>query len=370
MVFYRNAMSEVQECLLQWFRDTQRDLPWRKTYDPYHVWVSEVLLQQTQMERGVRYFTRWIERFPDVKSVAEADEEEILKYWEGLGYYARARNMHKAAKVIVENYGGELPCDIDVLKSLPGVGPYTAAAVSSIACNHDVALVDANVSRIVSRLFDIDSQVRSGAGKRRVEQLAESFRVKGKARLLNQALMDLGGLVCKPRAPRCEECPIEQFCLARKNGTVAERPVLPAKKRTVLIEMATGILIDGGRMLIQKRRDDDIWAGLWEFPGGKIETGEQPDEAVVREYMEETGLSVRITQRITVVQHTYMHYRVRLHGYFCELAREGTPHLTEAQAYAWVDYDSLQKYAFPAGHRKLLEYLGEDLEKWVVSARQ
>ncbi|SHO50254.1 A/G-specific adenine glycosylase [Desulfopila aestuarii] len=354
--------QQVQQRLLDWFIRTDRQLPWRKTYDPYHVWISEIMLQQTQMERGIDYFNRWLLRFPDVHAVAAADEHEILKNWEGLGYYARARNLHAAAKIISWEYSGIIPCDPGELQGLPGIGPYTAAAVSSIACNTDIPVVDANVLRVYARIFDIDGQVKSGATRKKIEQLAREMLPKGRARQFNQALMDFGGLVCLPRNPDCSKCPIAFGCLAWQRGTVADRPVTTSTKKTILIEMATGVLESGGKLFIQQRKNEDIWGGLWEFPGGRLEEGEEPAETVVREYREETGFPVKVCNDITSVIHFYTRYKVVLHCYAVTLAGseiQPRPQLTAAQDYRWVEAEELVGYAFPAGHRKLMEYIAD-----------
>jgi len=350
----------LQRRLLDWFFRTQRKLPWRQTYEPYHVWLSEIMLQQTQMDRGVAYFNRWIARFPDLQSVAAASEQEILKYWEGLGYYARARNLHRAAKVMAEEQGGQVPCDYGRLLALPGIGPYTAAAIASIACNQDIPVVDANVARIIARLYDLDEPVRKSRCRKRIEGLVADLLPSGRARAFNQAMMDLGGIICTPRNPSCGRCPLAEGCLARRRGTVADRPVIEGRRETILIEMATAILCDEGKVFIQQRLADDIWGGLWEFPGGRLEEGEAAEDAVVREYLEETGLHVAVDGHITTVIHFYTRYKVVLHCFFCRLA-DGARRvrLEAAQQHRWVFPEELQEYAFPAGHRKLLEHLTE-----------
>lgn len=352
--------QRIQQCLLTWFLKNKRDLPWRKTYDPYHVWISEIMLQQTQMERGARYFARWIDKFPDIEAVAEADEQEILKAWEGLGYYSRARNLHAAAKILRDQYGGVLPCDPEQLRALPGIGPYTAAAVSSIAGNADVPVIDANVERVYARLFDIDEQLKSGRGKRLIAALAGNLLPPGKARNFNQALMEFGGMVCRPKNPKCGQCPVREVCLAHLRGTVPIRPVLGKRKKTVYIEMVTGILCCNGRLFIQQRKAEDIWGGLWEFPGGQLEDGESAAQGLRREFIEETGFDIKVGDIITTVHHSYMNYRVTLHCYVCYPGGEvPEPRLTAAQDYAWVGPENLQVYGFPAGHRKVLAYLSE-----------
>lgn len=318
------------------------------------------MLQQTQMDRGVLYFNRWLKRFPDIAAVAEAEEQEILKHWEGLGYYARARNLHATAKILQDRYGGIIPCDLQKLLELPGIGPYTAAAISSIACNFDIPVVDANVLRVYARIFDIDSPVKAGKTRKEIEALARRMLPAGQARIFNQALMDFGGLVCLPRSPLCGSCVLNGHCLACIRGTVMDRPVVENGKGTILIEMATGILEVEGKLFIQQRYPDDIWGGLWEFPGGRVETNERPEETVVREYLEETGFQVAVCGKITTVTHFYTRYKVILHCFACRptgAARRYTPQLTAAQDYRWIMPQEIDQYAFPAGHRKLLEYI-------------
>jgi A/G-specific adenine glycosylase len=348
----------IRQVLVEWFERTCRDLPWRRDYDPYRVWISEIMLQQTQMDRGVFYYKRWLERFPDIRAVAAAEEREILKYWEGLGYYTRARNLYKAAQVMVDMHAGHIPESYEILLSLPGIGPYTAAAIASIAFNHDIAVVDANVERILARLFDIDGSIRSTSTKKYIHQKAMELLPPGKARVFNQAMMDLGGLVCTPKNPACADCPVAAFCVALRAGRVHKRPVVSAHGKTIRIEMATGVLMHQGLFFIQQRLADDVWGSLWEFPGGRLEEGETPEETVIREYREETGFAVAIVAGITTVIHHYMKYKVVLHGFSCRLTEERTePQLRAAQDFRWVSPQELAQYGFPAGHRKLIEYM-------------
>ncbi len=325
------------------------------------------MLQQTQMERGVAYFRRWIGRFPDVQSVADADEQEILKYWEGLGYYARARNLHRAAKAIAGELGGIVPCDYGELRRLPGIGPYTAAAIASVAGNHDVAAVDANVTRVYARIFDISVPVKSKDGQGKIQALAESLLPRGRARAYNQALMDLGGLVCTPKAPRCEACPIARSCQARQAGAVAERPVASEKKKIVTLRKVAGIIRHRDRIYIQRRRADDVWGGLWEFPGGE-HTAENPKNEVASAIAGETGLVVRVIEELPVIIHHYTCYKIILHSFLCELQGNDRPRLRKAVDFRWVQSTEIGGYAFPAGPRKLLERLGESLSEMLVSA--
>ena len=351
-------MKRLQHQILAWFQENARKLPWRENYDPYHVWISEIMLQQTQMDRVVYYFTRWISRFPDIASITEANEEEILKLWEGLGYYTRARNIIRSANIIQDAYGGRLPPDHDLLLRLPGIGRYTAAAIMSIAFNEDYPLVDANIERVFARLFNLADPVKEKKTQSRIWQMARELLPNTKARQFNQALMELGALVCIARNPRCKICPISSDCQALSLGLVSQRPVLPEPPRTVYIEMATGILQHEGRILIQKRKAEGVWANLWEFPGGRLEPGETPEMALVREYKEETELLIGRLKKITLVQHSYTIYRVALHCFFCSIMDNRLePVLHAAQEYRWVRPGELSAFAFPAGHRKLLTHL-------------
>ncbi|MGW8161675.1 MAG: A/G-specific adenine glycosylase [Desulfobulbales bacterium] len=351
-------MKKIQHQILTWFQENARDLPWRKTYDPYHVWIAEIMLQQTQMDRVVDYFNRWISRFPDIVAITTASEEEILKFWEGLGYYTRARNIIRSARIILDTYHGRLPADYDLLLSLPGIGKYTAGAIMSIAFNLQYPLVDANVERVFARLFNLDKQIKDKKMQDEIWQKARELLPDSNARQFNQALMELGALVCIARNPRCKICPIRQGCAAFNLDLVAQRPVLPKPPETVYIEMATGIVQLEGRILIQKRKAHGVWANLWEFPGGRLEAGETPEMALIREYAEETELVVGDLKKITTVHHSYTIYRVTLHCYFCSIMNNRhKPVLHAAQEYNWVTPEKLSDFAFPAGHRKFLAYL-------------
>jgi len=349
-------MLPLQQQLLDWFAIHSRDLPWRKSYIPYHIWISEVMLQQTQMERGVTCFARWVRRFPDIATLARAEEEEVLLLWEGLGYYSRARNILKMARLLMADHGGELPVDHRALLKLPGIGPYTAGAIMSLAFNHPYPVVDANVERLFARLYDIDVPIKEC--KELVWQKAMDLLPKGEARHFNQALMELGALVCKPKNPSCGLCPVVEHCRAHRQGMVDARPVLGKTQKIIPIASANGVLIREGKFFIQKRRQQGVWANLWEFPGGQIESGESPEAAVVREFREETGMVVGELEKIHAIKHTYTHYRITLHCYFVKLLDDtANPILTAAQEYRWASAEELGSLAFPAPHRQLIEHL-------------
>ncbi|PHR28951.1 MAG: A/G-specific adenine glycosylase [Desulfotalea sp.] len=349
------------EQLLTWFRTTKRDLPWRQTYDPYHVWISEIMLQQTQMERGVAYFLRWIERFPSVGEVACASEDDILVYWEGLGYYARARNLHRAAQEIVGKYSGKVPADYETLLNLPGIGPYTAAAVASIAGNQDVVVVDANVNRMFARIFDIDEPVKDRGVQKQVHQLASELLPRGKARIFNQALMDFGGLVCTPKAPHCKSCRVQRLCSAYQRGTVSFRPVLKSARKVVLLTRVVAVILCEGKVFMQKRESSAVWGGLWEFPGGETLTGNSSGDELdlVAEVNYDTALRVIKENFLVEVQHQYTHHKVSLLSFVCRLQDEDRqqPTLKSAASFAWVTPLEMDALPCPSGVRKIIKYM-------------
>ncbi|MBV5318631.1 MAG: A/G-specific adenine glycosylase [Desulfobulbaceae bacterium] len=352
------VIADFQQRLLDWFAANQRPLPWRRTYTPYHVWISEIMGQQTQIERVAVYFERWIALFPDIATVAAAPEQEILKAWEGLGYYSRARNIQRAARQLLATGQGAIPANQQQLLALPGVGPYTAAAILSIAFNLPYPLLDANVERLFARLGDIDSPLKQGSTKKRLASMAEALLYRDDPRSFNQALMELGALVCTPKKPNCGLCPVQAYCQAFRADTVDIRPLPAARQQRVDIIMACGIIRHESLFFIQQRLPDDIWGGLWEFPGGRLKEEELPIQAAAREIEEETGWQVSDLTPFTTVVHHYTRYRVTLHGFFCTLPAPLTePELTAATRYAWVSLSHLSDFPFPSGHRQLVAAL-------------
>ena len=360
--------QKVVAALLPWFARHKRALPWREDYSPYAVWISEIMLQQTQMERGVEYFKRWMARFPDVAAVAAASEEEVLRLWEGLGYYSRARHLHRAAQTIVAEHGGIFPGDMEAIRRLPGVGPYTAGAIASIAFGHALPCVDANVERVIARVFDVDSPVKQEPAASRIRALALTLveAVRGQkckeqgAREHNQAMMELGALVCRKK-PLCGLCPLAHVCESLRLSIVQERPV-PGKRAAITpLTVVAGVLRQEGKFFVQKRLDTGVWARLWEFPGGRVEAGESPEAAIVREWEEETGFAVQITEGLGIIRHGYTTYRITLHCFGLALAEKTgglpVPVLTAASDYAWVSREALAELAMPAAHRKLADGL-------------
>ena len=353
-------IDKIQHQVLSWFERNGRDLPWRKSYSPYQVWISEIMLQQTQVKTVVPYFLRWMERFPDPAAVAAAGERDIMLAWEGLGYYTRAKNIHSTAQVLVSNFGGRIPADFNSLLALPGIGRYTAGAIQSIAFNLDSPAVDANAARILRRLFNRLDSSGSAASERALRKLAAEILPKGRARQFNQALMDLGATICLPESPRCDCCPLTEFCEGKECG-LSELESGPNRGRPATpIEVSVGVIVRDGRIFIQKRPDSGLMPSLWEFPGGKTKEGESPKKAVAREVEEELGIGVRPVEKLALIRHCYTRFRVALHAYLCEV-RDPLPRkepvLRAAVECRWVLPAELAHYPFPAANRKLIGIL-------------
>jgi A/G-specific adenine glycosylase len=329
--------------ILDWYKKNARSLPWRETKDPYAILVSEVMLQQTRVDTVIPYYQRWMELFPTITSLAIATEDEVLRVWEGLGYYSRARNLHKAAREIFQKYAGVIPGTLTELQKLPGVGVYTAAAVASIAFNEDVVTVDANVRRVAARLFNIDDPAGSPALEERVHQAMRANLPAGKAGDYNQALMELGACVCTPHQPACTACPMQSFCMAYKEGVQDERPVRKAKKEIPHYEVTAAVIWQQGRVLLAKRPASGLLAGMWEFPGGKLQMGESYVHGLMREIQEELGAIIEVGEQIGAYHHAYTHYKVTLYAFYCTLNGR-QPEALEAQEIRWVKPETLQQY--------------------------
>ena len=262
------------EQLLNWYRQERADLPWRRERNPYHTWLSETMLQQTRVATVIPYYHRFVRAFPTIESLAAAPLEDVLKLWEGLGYYSRARNLHRAAQIIVDEYGGSLPADVETLLTLPGIGNYTAGAIASIAFGIAAPVLDGNVMRLFARLLDLEDDITLPATRNKLWRLAEQWLPAHAPGDYNQALMELGQQVCRPRNPLCPSCPIQFSCHAWSAGTQSARPVRSKRSPTPHYDVTAGLIRDEReRLLIARRPLDGLLGGLWEFPGGKVETG-------------------------------------------------------------------------------------------------
>jgi A/G-specific adenine glycosylase len=329
--------AAFQRRLHHFFEHNQRDMPWRNDREPYRIWVSEVMLQQTRSETVRSYYERWLQRFPDLKALADASLDDVLKVWEGLGYYSRARNLHRAALVICERHDGRIPNQLAELRALPGIGDYTAGAIVSIAFGQPAPAVDGNVKRVLCRLLD-----KPVLTMRQFQDTAAGLVSGSRPGDFNQAFMELGSTICTPRSPKCDRCPVSEFCRSRVNGTQLERPATKPGSPLPLRVFQTVLLRDrAGRVLLRQRDANGLLAGLWEFP-----TAEQL-----------TDFPVDVLDQIASVAHTFSHFRARYDVYRARL--RGKAKAPQGAALRWVEPDDLANYALPRAQRRIAGYLGD-----------
>ncbi len=330
-------------------------MPWRGTPDPYRIWVSEIMLQQTTVAAVVPYYERFVAAFPTVATLAAAPPDAVMRLWEGLGYYSRARNLHMAAKIVVARHGGGLPSAAPELEALPGIGRSTAGAIASIAFGRDEPVLDGNVRRVVSRLLGIGGDLARSASRRALWEASRSLILPGKGRETALALMDLGNLVCTPRGPRCDDCPIRGACRARREGRADEIPLKVRKGPLPRHDVVVAVIEDAkGRILIVRRPDEGLLGGLWAFPGGKREEGETLEAALAREIAGDLGVGIAVGGKLGTVPHAYTHYRVTLHAYRCRPSR-GVPRVS--RDVKWIPPARLADYALPRSNRKIADLL-------------
>jgi A/G-specific adenine glycosylase len=355
-LMHKSLVRKYRAQLLAWYKENRRDLPWRRTVDPYRIWVSEVMLQQTRVDTVIDYFNRFVERFPDVHRLAAASQEEVLKAWEGLGYYARARNLHKAARRVDEMLNGEVPREKKAVSALPGVGEYIAAAVLSIAYQVALPVVDGNVKRVLARLFCMDAPANDSKSMKVFSAAAGELLDKEVPGTFNQAQMELGALVCLPSNPRCGDCPVKDLCAANKAEKQKEYPKILPRAATPTYDIAAGVVKKRGKILITKRAEEGLLGGLWEFPGGKVKPGESAQEACRREILEETGLLVNVGEPIATVRHAYTHFKIILHVFYCDFV-SGKASLDGPVDFKWVRPEALSNYPFPKANLKVFPLL-------------
>lgn len=353
---HERTRIEIQQNLMTWYQDTHRRLPWRETNDPYAIWVSEVMLQQTQVTTVIPYYHRFMTRFPTVAALAQSDQEQVLKLWEGLGYYARARNLHKAAGVVEDQFDGRVPGDKKKFKALPGVGDYIAAAVLSIAFGVPLAVVDGNVKRVLARLYTLENPVNHGPSHKEFQAVADMLLERSHPATFNQAMMELGALVCTPGTPRCLVCPLTPYCFALKKDVVANHPRRNKTKAVPTNHIAVGVVERDGRLLITRRQSEGLLGGLWEFPGGKVEKNETAPVACIREIKEETGLEVAVISHLTRVKHAYTHFKIEMDVYQCRYVA-GQVFLTGPVDHRWITPGEIDAYPFPKANHKFIPLL-------------
>jgi len=359
--------ESIAAALLPWIGAARRDLPWRRRRDPYAVWVSEVMLQQTQAATVIPYYERWMARFGDVATLAAASLEEVLKVWEGLGYYARARNLYRAARQIVARHGGQLPADRQALLALPGIGPYTAGAILSLAFGKPEPVLDGNVRRVLCRLYDIGDPPRKRVVEKRLWELAAALARAapgGEAGSLNEGLMELGALVCTPDAPDCLACPLAATpfragqCLAWARGTQLQRPVQVARRRTPHHRVTAAVIRNHSEQwLIVQRPENGLLGNLWGFPGDTVaEGGDDLVTSLQEAVRRRVGIEIRVSEPIATIRHVYTHFRITLHAFHCEWL-SGEPGPFGYADVRWVSREDLRTYPFPRTDRKIEQAL-------------
>lgn len=352
-----NDTRAIVERILAWFAENKRDLPWRDIADPYSIWVSEVMLQQTQVDTVIPFYHRFLSRFPTVESLADASLQEVLKAWENMGYYARARHLHRAAREIAESMDGRVPNTYEDLLGLPGIGSYTASAILSFAFGERRPAVDGNMRRVVCRLFSIQDSVEQPRTKKRILELATEMISSADPASFNHAVMDLGATVCTPRNPSCPVCPVQEACLAFGQGNQEALPITRKKKPIPHKHMTAGIMADEqGRLLIIKRPNRGLLGGLWKFPGGLKGSEETLKQGLIRCVREELGIGVEVQEALASVEHAYTHFRVTLHAFRCQW-RTGKPKVLDCQDYQWSDPKNFSNFPFSKADRKIIALL-------------
>jgi A/G-specific adenine glycosylase len=346
--------------LLKWYDSGDVPMPWRGSRDPYHVWLSEVMLQQTRIATVEKYYTRFLQRYPTIQDLAAAPMDDVLKCWEGLGYYARARNLHRLAQQIVTEHAGQFPSSAKALQQLPGIGRYTAGAIASIAFNQAVAVLDGNVIRALSRLIDLAEDVSQPRVEQRLWDVAESLLPAARPGDYNQALMDLGRTVCVPRTPDCRHCPVHHFCLAFERNTQHLRPVKKKKAPTPTVRAAAAVIRDvEGRVLLVQRSTEGpttFLGGLWMLPGGNCEPEESYADCLRRCLRQELGIEVNVAGEMASAAQDFSHFHLSLRAFACEMIA-GVPQAASGTNLAWATTTDFAKYSLGKADRQILDAL-------------
>ncbi len=345
--------QEFRQDLIGWFEQEMRDLPWRKDQDPYKIWVSEIMLQQTRVDTVIPYFNRFMEQFPTIEALSEAEEEKVLKAWEGLGYYSRARNLHSAVKEVHEKYDGRVPDTPKEISALKGVGPYTAGAILSQAYGIPEPAVDGNVMRVLSRILLIEDDIAKASSRKVFEQAVRELISHENPSYFNQALMELGAMVCTPTSPSCLLCPVREHCVAFHEGVQHELPIKTKNKKQREVHLAAAVLKDDtGRTLIHKRADKGLLANLWEFPNVEIHLPYKTEKEQLREVLKlEFGVDIELGEMIGTIEHVFSHltWNIRVYeGKLIELKEEKSDLKV-------VTPEEIEIFPFPVSHQKMIK---------------
>lgn len=339
--------------IVKWYENHKRDLPWRNTKSPYLIWLSEVIMQQTRVDQGLPYYIQFSQQYPTLQSLAKADDQDVMKLWQGLGYYNRAKNMLKTARFILENHGGQFPKSHDGLIELPGIGPYTAAAIASFAYNEPKAVVDGNVYRVLSRVFNIDLSIDSSAGKQYFSELAQVLLDKKNPATYNQAIMELGAIICKPNNPLCQECDLQTKCLAYSEKTIALRPVKKVKQKSKERFLHYFVLLHKGKIFIQQRTHERIWHNLFEPP--YIETSKAVNQKELKKVLLKNPLfnQIELTQDVFTYKHLLTHQTI--YGHFWIVTNKLNTRILKKD-YIAVSLNDIHQYPIHRLFDKFLEH--------------
>lgn len=349
-LFLKNFnIDEFQRKLVEWFQEEKRDLPWRQDKDPYKIWVSEIMLQQTRVDTVIPYFNRFIEKYPNIQALAEANEQDLLKTWEGLGYYSRVKNLQSAVKEVATQYGGVVPSDKETFSKLKGVGPYTTGAVLSIAFDKPVPAVDGNVMRVLSRIFEIEDDIAKPQTRKLIEQLTEKIISHEDPSSFNQGLMELGAIICKPASPDCLLCPVREQCRAFQNGTETKLPIKSKQKKGKTVQYVAAILLDEKeKVIIRKRPEKGLLASLWEFPNEEVTSAKKNMITQFEKiWLEKYGMEVDLKEPLCVVEHVFSHLTWKIHAFIGNVKGE-LPSNMEA-----VSIENIEEFPFPVPYQKV-----------------
>ena len=348
-------MSSIEKKIIIWYKEADYHMPWRETGDPYKIWISEIMLQQTQVNTVLSYYKQWMKILPTIKDVAETNIDTVLRLWQGLGYYRRAHNIHTTSKFIVKEYKGEIPSDYNTLINLKGIGDYTASAILSIAYNARYPAIDGNLKRVISRLKGY-SNIKLN---KNIKTIILDLMTNEKPGDINQALMDLGREVCTPRQPKCHICPLNYKCVAFQTNKIENFPEKMIKKSKPNFNVIVGVIYKNNKFLISKRKKDGFLGGLWELPGGKKHAKESQINCLKREIYEELDIKIDIGKRIGKIKHHYSHFSINLTGYLCDY-KQGLAKPVSSEEIKWITANTIDKFAFPRSTMKLFSLLKEN----------
>ncbi len=349
--------------LLEWYSYNKRSMPWRDNPLPYYVWVSEVMLQQTQVDTVIPYFERFITKFPNLELLANADLQDVLKMWEGLGYYARARNFHKAVGIVIQELHGKIPDNFDDLRQLPGLGDYTAAAVASIAYGQKIPVVDGNVLRVFARFWGIKQDIKTNSVKTKIFNRLKTVIKPVESSDFNQSLMELGALICRPKHPLCPQCPIQNECIAFEKGITDKLPNVKRKAKVPTYQYGACVIWHGDKFLISKRENDVMLGGLWEFPGGRLDGKHNLQKQSYELVKSVTNFEFQILKNSYKIKHTYSHFKIELIAFKCELVdTESSPTrmIKHCNDLRWITFSEVINYPFDKATLKVIDQVARE----------